>query len=61
MRVVIRAVGDSSSIMALTDIWQKLVVKFNHLALLESTVVAGKLIDHITDLSAVDTPRCYHG
>jgi hypothetical protein len=41
MRVVIRAVEDSSSIVALTDIWQKLVVKFNHLALLESTVVAG--------------------
>lgn len=27
MRVVIRAVEDSSSIVALTDIWQKLVVK----------------------------------
>lgn len=41
MRVVIRAAGDSSSIVTLTDIWQKSVMKFNHLALPESTVVAG--------------------
>ena len=62
MRVVIRAAGDSSSIGTLTDSWQKLVVRFDHLALLESTVVAGIAeMTIVTDLSAVGTPRCYHG